>query len=152
MNRLYVVESTFTMTGAVADHRAGENGLRVTRSGSIWRRHLPDCHRKAAQPARVVAGRGTLSPGCHGGRAQPSWKETWCLPAKCNLRKCTRLAHVINEQLGNVGATVKYVQPVEAEPQDQGQSLRDLAGAMQRGDVDVLLILRHECGVFTAPG
>src|SRR5690606_27287995 len=36
------------------------------------------------------------------------------------------LCHAINAALGNVGATVRYIEPVEAKPEVQIDSLREL--------------------------
>ena len=60
------------------------------------------------------------------------------------------LAHDINHQLGNEGRTVVYTDPVEANPVDQFQSLRELVTDMLAGSVDALLILGAN-PVFTAP-
>jgi molybdopterin-containing oxidoreductase family iron-sulfur binding subunit len=56
----------------------------------------------------------------------------------------------MNQTLGNVGKTVMYTSPVEAEPIDQLQSLRDLVADMSDGKVDVLVILGGN-PVYTAP-
>src|SRR6185503_14035248 len=48
------------------------------------------------------------------------------------------LVHAINESLGNAGRTVVYIDPVEAAPIDQLQSIRDLTSAMNAGTVDIL--------------
>src|SRR5205085_8874942 len=60
------------------------------------------------------------------------------------------LAHVMNERLGNVGATVAYTNPVEAEPVDQMESLQTLVADMAAGKVDLLLVLGGN-PVYTAP-
>jgi len=56
----------------------------------------------------------------------------------------------MNQALGNVGKTVIYTDPVEAEPIDQMQSLRDLATDMRAGAVDLLVIVGGN-PVYTAP-
>ena len=60
------------------------------------------------------------------------------------------LAHAMNQALGNVGKTVVYTEPVEAEPVDQLQSLRDLVADMNAGRVDALVIVGGN-PVYTAP-
>src|SRR5439155_4545176 len=60
------------------------------------------------------------------------------------------LAHAMNQTLGNAGRTVIYTEPVEAEPTDQLQSLRDLAADMNAGAVDLLVIVGGN-PVYTAP-
>jgi MoCo/4Fe-4S cofactor protein with predicted Tat translocation signal len=51
------------------------------------------------------------------------------------------LAHVMNAKLGNVGKTVFYTDPIEANPVDQMASLKDLVADLDAGRVDLLLIL-----------
>jgi molybdopterin-containing oxidoreductase family iron-sulfur binding subunit len=56
----------------------------------------------------------------------------------------------MNQALGNVGTTVTYEAAVEINPTDQLASIRDLAAAMDAGQVDVLVIVGSN-PVFTAP-
>ena len=60
------------------------------------------------------------------------------------------LAHVMNATLGNVGKTVFYTDPIEANPVDQLASSQDLAKDLDAGAVDLLLILGGN-PVFNAP-
>src|SRR5208283_3632327 len=60
------------------------------------------------------------------------------------------LAHAINEALGNQGHTVTYTEPVEANPVDQMESLRELVADMEAGRVDVLAIVGAN-PVYSAP-
>src|SRR4029077_3111186 len=60
------------------------------------------------------------------------------------------LAHAINAALGNVGTTVYYTEPVEAEPVNQLESLRELCADMDAGKVDLLVILGGN-PVYDAP-
>ena len=60
------------------------------------------------------------------------------------------LAHVMNASLGNVGKTVFYTDPIEANPVDQLASLQDLVKDLDAGVVDLLLIIGGN-PVFTAP-
>ena len=60
------------------------------------------------------------------------------------------LAHVMNHLLDNVGQTVIYTDPVEARPEDQIASLGQLVEDMNRGLVEMLVILGGN-PVFTAP-
>ena len=56
----------------------------------------------------------------------------------------------MNEKLGNVGKTVFYTDPIEANPVDQVASLQDLVKDLDAGAVDLLLILGGN-PVFNAP-
>src|SRR6185295_8263632 len=60
------------------------------------------------------------------------------------------LAHAINQALDNVGTTVVYTAPVEANTEDQLPSLRQLADDMAAGQVSALLIFESN-PVLTAP-
>src|SRR5262249_22734218 len=51
------------------------------------------------------------------------------------------LAHSLNAALGNVGKTVFYTDPVNANPVNQTESLKELVADMRGGRVDVLIIL-----------
>ena len=50
------------------------------------------------------------------------------------------LAHAINQALGNVGKTVIYTDPIDANPMDQNAGLRELVNDMGAGKVDMLVI------------
>ena len=60
------------------------------------------------------------------------------------------LAHAMNEKLGNVGKTVFYTDPLEANPADQLASLEDLVKDLDAGAVELLLILGGN-PAFNAP-
>jgi MoCo/4Fe-4S cofactor protein with predicted Tat translocation signal len=148
MNRLYAVETMPTSTGARADHRvpltpAGIRafaaqvaaGLGIGAGGTASKEI-------GSGPGRVVAAivkdlqahRGTSL--VIAGDSQPPAVHV--------------LAHALNQALGNVGRTVVYTEPVEAAPIDQLQSLRELVGDMNAGNVDLLIILGGN-PVYTAP-
>jgi MoCo/4Fe-4S cofactor protein with predicted Tat translocation signal len=61
------------------------------------------------------------------------------------------LVHGINQALGNVGATVFYQDPVEADPVDHVQSMAELVRDMNAGQVSALLILDGVNPLYTAP-
>jgi molybdopterin-containing oxidoreductase family iron-sulfur binding subunit len=144
MNRLYVIEATPSVTGAMADHRmalrpseipnfaaavAAKIGLAVQSTIDAQRFQWIDAlvrdlqkHREASV---VVAGDGQ-PPGVHA------------------------LAHAMNQALDNVGKTVVYTNPIEANPLDQMASLRELVKDMESGAVRILLMLGGN-PVYTAP-
>jgi MoCo/4Fe-4S cofactor protein with predicted Tat translocation signal len=145
MNRLYVVESTPTTTGAKADHRLP---LRAAHVESFARSLNWDLGLKAGVPkvepehakfATAVAeelknhrGSSVVVAGDH---QSPSVHS---------------LAHSINQALGNVGKTVFYTDPVDANPVNQADSIEDLAADMRAGKVDSLIILGGN-PVYDAP-
>ena len=56
----------------------------------------------------------------------------------------------MNQALGNVGKTVIHTEPLEAEPVDQIESLRELVRDMDSGAVEMLVILGAN-PIYTAP-
>jgi len=137
MNRLYVLESTPTPTGSLADHRlaagpaavahfagavAGRLGLEVPEAGT------PDELSGAfleAVVADLEAHHG--SSLVVAGEGQPAVVHA--------------LAHAINAKLDNIGTTVTLLEPVEAKPVDHRRSLAELTTAMAAGEVTVLVML-----------
>jgi len=143
MNRLYVLESTLTTTGAKADHRVAlaardvEGAARAVaaRLGiAVARREGPSLSLTDAVAKDLARhrGRSAVIPGDH----QPPAVHV--------------LAHVMNQTLGNVGKTVVHTAPVEARPEDQLASLRALVQDMEAGRVELLVVLGGN-PVFTAP-
>jgi molybdopterin-containing oxidoreductase family iron-sulfur binding subunit len=144
MSRLYSVESSYTNTGAKADHRlalrpgqiesfalAVASGVGV-QTGSApgpapvdWVNAVVADLKQHRGSSLVVVGEGQ-SPGVH------------------------RLGHAINQALGNVGSTVTYTEPVEENPVDQIASLADLVQDMNAGRVQALLIIGGN-PVYSAP-
>jgi MoCo/4Fe-4S cofactor protein with predicted Tat translocation signal len=146
MNRLYVVEPMPTPTGSKADHRlplrAGDieefswalatgigaaNGPRQGENNDIYK-----WVGAIARDLQNNKGACLVIPGEH----QPPIVHA--------------LAHVMNASLGNVGKTVFYTDPIEANPVDQLASLQDLVKDLDAGVVELLLIIGGN-PVFTAP-
>jgi MoCo/4Fe-4S cofactor protein with predicted Tat translocation signal len=135
MNRLYVIESTPSSTGMKADHRlpmraadienfartlAGSVGLNFGGNGSSEPKlFVPP----AAKDLLAHKGSSLVIAGDH----QP--------PA------VHALAHAMNQALGNVGQTVFYAPPVDANPVNNNESLHALVEDIRAGKVDLLLIL-----------
>jgi len=144
MNRMYVVEPTPSVTGATADHR------------------LPLRASEVEQFARALAaklglgGNGTLSG------AASKWLDA--VAADLQSHKGTSLvvagefqpaevhalAHAINAALNNVGTTLHYTEPVEANPVNQLDSFTELCADMHEGKVDTLIIIGSN-PVYDAP-
>jgi MoCo/4Fe-4S cofactor protein with predicted Tat translocation signal len=134
MNRLYVIESTPTSTGAKADHRLPVRASEIRIDAGL-----------IAEPASIIE----VGPGSaelnkwhaalrqdlqHGGSSliivgdhQPPWVHA--------------LAHLVNQGQHNVGKTVFYTDPVDANPINQTDSIKDLVADMNGGKVDLLVIL-----------
>lgn len=142
MNRLYVVESSPTLTGAMADHRLAVRpsevetiarmlakalgvNVEINEAADKWMAAVADDLQKHRGTSLVIAG-----------EQQPPIVHA--------------LAHAMNHALGNVDKTVVYTDPVEAQPVNQTDSLRDLAADMEAGKVEMLLLLGGN-PLFNAP-
>ena len=147
MNRLYVVESTPSLTGAMADHRLP---LRASAIADL-------AHTLAAAVAAVPP---PASPPA------PAWPPQWVEAMRHDLQQhrgaslviagieqppiVHALAHAMNFVLGNVGRTVTYTSPVLVQPTNHLAALDLLVRDMAAGKVDMLVILGGN-PVYTAP-
>jgi molybdopterin-containing oxidoreductase family iron-sulfur binding subunit len=144
MNRLYVVESTMTATGGKADHR------------------LPLRYAEVEEFARELAGALGVNGTVAGNGAYQFWVTRLArdleahkggsaiIPGEHQSPAVHALAHAMNAELGNAGKTVIYTSPLEVQPVDQIQSIRELSRDMNAGNVDLLLILGGN-PVYNAP-
>jgi MoCo/4Fe-4S cofactor protein with predicted Tat translocation signal len=136
MNRLYVIESTMSSTGAKADHRLP---VKASQIESIIRA-LP-----------VVETMNSNVPGLNGpqqGFLASAYEDltkhrgaSIVIPGDHQPPVVHALAHALNQSLGNVGKTVVYSDPVDANPVNQTESIKDLVADMRAGNVDVLFIM-----------
>jgi molybdopterin-containing oxidoreductase family iron-sulfur binding subunit len=145
MNRLYMVEPGLTVTGSSADHRLP---LRASAVEALAR---------ALAAALGVGGATDAAPA----GIPASWFSA--LAADLQAHRGTSLvlagdgqppavhalAHAINDVLGNVGATVVYTAPIEASAPNGG-TLRELAGDIAAGGVELLLIVESN-PAYSAP-
>jgi MoCo/4Fe-4S cofactor protein with predicted Tat translocation signal len=137
MNRLYVIEPSPTITGSSADHRlalksseiesftrslAGALGIDAARAEATAGRDVQQWLHAITKDLQEHRGHSVIIAG----DGQPAAVHA--------------LAHAMNEALGNVGQTVSYTAPVEAESIDQLASIKDLVDAMNNKQVDLLVI------------
>jgi MoCo/4Fe-4S cofactor protein with predicted Tat translocation signal len=134
LNRLYAVESMPSSTGAVADHR------RPLRAGDI-----------PALAVRLATALGVLNE-TSGGQSPHDWAKivskdlqnhrgtSLIIPGEGQPPIVHALAHAMNAALGNAGKTLYYTDPIEANPTNELESLRELVNDLNAGKVDVLLI------------
>jgi molybdopterin-containing oxidoreductase family iron-sulfur binding subunit len=167
MNRLYAIESMPTSTGARADHRLP---ARPSEVGAIARAIAAAAPVGSGGARQSGPGSATQS-GPGSARLQPSgavspavqkWIDAVAKDLQAHRGRSLviagdqqpaavhALAHAMNQALGNVGKTVVYTAPVEAEPVNQLDSLRDLVADMNAGKVDLLVILGGN-PAYTAP-
>jgi molybdopterin-containing oxidoreductase family iron-sulfur binding subunit len=142
LNRLYVVESMPTSTGAMADHR--------------FPRRAEDIQFSAHSLAAALKATGLIADAT---------REPWIAIARDLERHrgvslviageeqpplVHALAHAMNAALGNVGKTVYYTEPLEANPVNEIESLRALLSELHAGKVEALVILGGN-PVYDAP-
>jgi MoCo/4Fe-4S cofactor protein with predicted Tat translocation signal len=158
MSRLYVIETTPTTTGAAADHHwavkpselfsiAKSIGSLVTLADDL----------KSGSVKPVLGNEGPLATDAPNVKEalghSPEWVDTVAkdlqqhkgasivIAGKEAPPAVHALAHAMNGALGNVGKTVFYTDPVEANSVDQRQSLQELLKDIDDGHVEMLVII-----------
>jgi len=139
MNRLYVVEPTPTLTGAMADHRVPLAARDVAHAARSLAAALKVEGAPAADPSRL-AGREAWFAAL-AADLQAHRGKSLVLVGEGQPPEVHALGHAINAALGNIGETVTLAPPITAGPTDQLGSLIDLTRAIEAGEVDALLIL-----------
>ena len=137
MNRLYVIESTPTLTGSQADH------LLNRRAGEI-----------EGLARKIAAGLGvSVSAGTEVDGDTTRWISAVVDDLRAHAGACLvvtgehqppavhALVHAINDALGNTGNTVTYTESIEASPVNQTESITTLVDDMSRGEVDLLVVV-----------
>ena len=135
MNRLCVVESTPSSTGAKADHRWPIKATEV----ETFARSLAD--RLASPVLGTLVGPLKLNVDSLAADLSKQPGSSIVLAGDHQPPSVHAFAHAINAKLGNVGKTVFYTDPVDANPVNQTESLKELVADMDGGKVDLLIIL-----------
>ncbi len=157
MNRLHVVESTPTLTGAMADHRLllpptdiGLLAAGISPPPGLAER-LPQLARAAFERLRRRVERfgRTLEAILENLSNRPG--ASVVIAGDSQPPIVYAFAHALNFGFGNVSNTVVYTDPVEANPVDQTESLRELVADMEAGKVGLLVMLGGN-PVYNAPG
>jgi MoCo/4Fe-4S cofactor protein with predicted Tat translocation signal len=133
MNRLYVVETTPSNTGAMADH--------------AWE----------VKPSELEVIAKSIAAGIVAQSGSATVNLQWIEPLVRDLQQhrgasivlagdnqppfIHALAHAMNNALGNVGKTVFYTDPLEVRSEDQRDSLQKLIEDIDAGRVELLIIL-----------
>jgi MoCo/4Fe-4S cofactor protein with predicted Tat translocation signal len=129
MNRLYVIESGMSSTGAKADHRIPSKASMVEAFARVLNQNgeVPAEYASFVESAesdlQAHKGSGLVIVGDH----QPPIVHA--------------VAHSMNHALGSIGKTVFYTDPVDANPTNQTESIKELAADINSGKVDLLIIL-----------
>ncbi len=153
MNRLYVVESGYSVTGANADHRQAVKSsqigfftLALARELSAQGININGLDSISGQPTAghnfkwvsELAGDLTKNRGkslVAAGRKQPASVHA--------------LVAAINEGLGNVGRTINYIKPADTIYSDR-QGLKNLATNLNAGKISTLVMMGTN-PVYNAP-
>ncbi|MBX0327359.1 TAT-variant-translocated molybdopterin oxidoreductase, partial [Oscillochloris sp. ZM17-4] len=147
MNRLYVLEATPSGTGATADHR------------------IPMLAGQVAGFAQALAARLGVPGVSAGPIAEAATRYLEAIFEDLEAHKGSSLviagdqqppivhalAHAINAELGNVGTTVIYTDPVEARPTNQTAEIANLTNEIAAGQVELLVIVGGN-PAYNAPG
>ena len=143
MNRLYVVEGVFSLTGAMADHRLRLESRQIAlflcgprcTSGGLGGSRRPGC-----RPARIDAVAKDLLANRGKGLIVAGDRQ----PAAVHAAVCA-----LNTSLGNTGKTVSYFETKDATLPSVS-ALASLVSAMKAGTVQTLVVLGGN-PVFDAP-
>ena len=143
MNRLYAIESCYTITGAAADHRL------------------------AIRPSEIGGFLNQLEAMVEGaeGQTPPEWKRlleaiaddleghrggSLLVAGPSQPPEVHAAVHRLNAALDNAGQTIVYTQDPDPERPAHFEALRALVARMERGEVQTLLVLGGN-PVYDAP-
>src|SRR6266700_2541534 len=149
MNRFYAAESSPTTTGAKADHRLMLRHSEVEKIARALAATLGTRQALWSMPPYLTLPliQLNLSP------EQQKWVDvaaadlqqhkgkSLVVPGEFQSANVHALAHAINAALGSVGQTVTYIDPVEVDPVEHVQSLRELVDDMNSGKVEAIIII-----------
>lgn len=150
MNRIYAVESSFSLLGTLADHRlplrsldmaaflAELDALITTKIPSAGEAQAPDRSNRPwlEQPKTRKFLEALVDELLAAGG------ESVIIVGERQPAQVHAVAHRLNHLLGSVGKTLRYVEePGAFQPQNQAEQVAILTKAMQRGAVSTLFIL-----------
>ena len=138
MSRLYMVESTMTSTGAKADHRLP---LPASRIADFTRMLMASPPTGPSQTSTMLTPEQLRFAAAIGRDLLEHRGSSVVIPGDHQPPAVHVVAHALNQTLGNIGKTVFYLDPVNANPISQTESLKDLVADMHGGKVDILLIV-----------
>jgi molybdopterin-containing oxidoreductase family iron-sulfur binding subunit len=160
MNRLYVVESAYSITGGQADHHLRLSPTKCVAFAVLLARRVLS---SAPGPAGMLEAARAVE--VREGEVDPAWVEAVAedlleaanrgrsvvcvgghLPAAAQV-----LAWAMNVALGNVGSTVRYAPMGEDEGADSSAGLAELVRAIEAGRVDTLVCV-HANPLYAAGG
>jgi molybdopterin-containing oxidoreductase family iron-sulfur binding subunit len=139
MCRLWVAESSPTVTGSIADERLAIRSVDVESLARAVAVGLGVDVRPPGDAAVAERHRAWIDAVVADLRAAGA--SAAVIPGEGQPAVVHAIAHAVNQRLGAVGATVVHTAPIEPEPVDQTASLETLVDEMERGAVECLVIL-----------
>ncbi|HEX6731185.1 MAG TPA: TAT-variant-translocated molybdopterin oxidoreductase, partial [Pyrinomonadaceae bacterium] len=140
MNRLYMVETTPTNTGAMADHRWVVRAAELEAFAQEVARRIGNLGTSLQQPSQSTGVQAQFIDAVARDLQQHRGSSI-VLAGHHQPPIVHALAHAMNDALGNVGKTVFYTAPLEISSVDQRASLQDLVNDLDADRVELLLIL-----------
>jgi molybdopterin-containing oxidoreductase family iron-sulfur binding subunit len=148
MNRLYAVESQFSVTGAEADHRVRMKSADIGQFANA----LLGAIQQASNPLRVI-GQTPNTDRILGAMAKDllaSHGKSAVVAGPRQPAGVHAVVHQINQALGNIGPVISYMPKAADQNRPQVQALKELAGEMATGQVNMLVVLSYN-PAYTAP-
>jgi MoCo/4Fe-4S cofactor protein with predicted Tat translocation signal len=152
MNRLYVAESAFTVTGGMADHRFRMRSADVLAFARAVCAELASRHGAGELAALGAPAQGDAAKRAAAVAADLARARGRSLVA-AGLRQPAvvhALAAAMNAALGNAGRTVAYRPPALLDPDAGPARLATLAKELEDGKVDTLVVTAWN-PLYTAP-
>ena len=138
MNRLYMAESSVSLTGASADHRMAVRTAEVEAIARELAAELGLPVEKSALPASAMA-KSIVEAMIKDAKARPT--RTLVMVGESQPAFVHALGYAINEKLGSLGKALILTEPVEANPPSAENSIEALSADMAAGKVSALFIL-----------
>ena len=146
LNRLYVVESTLSVTGGKSDHRVPLKTSQIDAFARALAAKVGVPGVSGTAPAGTEAAVAAMAADLQAARGKSLVVVGDAQPVAVHM-----LAHAINDLLGNVGQTLTYVTTPEISASSQLADMTALARDMAAGRVQMLLMIGESNPVLTAP-